>query len=121
MVAKSFPGRAGDGERGPDPPVDLPIARDLRPGFHGALDDLEVHIGELFDFVAHSVVQVSTAVSTANADLANAVIEREVLLDSHLLDLEESLPTLFARQQPMARDLRLMITAMRVLPQLERS
>ena len=116
VAAKGFPGSTGDGSGS-----DLPVARDLRPGFHGVLDDLDVQIGEVFDFVAGSVVQVSTAVSTANADLAHAVIERELLLDSHLLDLEGSLPTLFARQQPMARDLRLLITAMRVLPELERS
>src|SRR5438105_15916228 len=97
VAAKGFPGSTGDGSGS-----DLPVARDLRPGFHGVLDDLDVQIGEVFDFVAGSVVQVSTAVSTANADLAHAVIERELLLDSHLLDLEGSLPTLFARQQPMA-------------------
>jgi phosphate transport system protein len=97
------------------------VPHDLRPSFHNTLDDLDEHIGVLFDFVADSVVKVSTSVSTGNSELAHDVLARETLLDSHLVQLEESLPTLFARQQPVARDLRLLITAMRVLPELERS
>jgi phosphate transport system protein len=101
--------------------TDAPVTRDLRPGFHDALAELDARIAEVFTTVASSVVDVSTAVATADRELAGRVLEREAVLDDLVLGLEHSIPTFFVCQQPVARDLRLLITAARVLPELERS
>src|SRR5438067_28065 len=95
--------------------------RDLRTMFHGALDELDDQLAALVSLVADDVVLVSTAMATGDTSLASAVAAREPMLDRLVRTLERSLPAHFARQQPMAGDLRLLVTAVRLLPELERS
>jgi phosphate transport system protein len=93
----------------------------LRKRFHQQLEDIDTKVVRLFALVTESVAAATDSLLSVDADYARRLADRDSLVDK----LEEDLETLAERelfmQQPMAGDLRYLISVLRVVPELERS
>src|SRR2546421_701210 len=94
---------------------------DLRSSFHRGLDDLGHRIGALLSLVAVDVAASATILLTSDRLGAAALLAREREIDALQGELEATVIRQFALQQPMARDLRQLVCAVTLVPQLERS
>ena len=68
------------------------------------------------EILAHSL----ESVRTRDADLAKSTIERDKRLDELEIELEEMATTTIALRQPMAKDLRTLLSAIKISATLER-
>lgn len=88
--------------------------------FHDQLSHLKKRLLEMSER-AEALVQASIeAVVDGDVDKAQAVIAGDRELDQLELELEEMAVQLLALQQPMARDLRFIISAIKITSDLER-
>ncbi len=93
----------------------------MRESFRHELKDLRLDTIRLGEFVAQAVQRVTVALAEADTDVAASVIEADKTIDSLYLDIETRSYELIAVQQPVARDLRLILAVLRVIQDLERS
>jgi phosphate transport system protein len=70
--------------------------------------------------VSESIVKSSKALLTADLKLAEEVIATDAKIDDYQHDLDTRIIDIIARQQPVASDLRALITALRMSADLER-
>jgi phosphate transport system protein len=70
--------------------------------------------------VSDSIVKSSKALLTADLKLAEEVIATDAKIDDYQHDLDTRIIDIIARQQPVASDLRALITALRMSADLER-
>jgi phosphate transport system protein len=70
--------------------------------------------------VTASMVKASKAVQTADLALAEEVIASDIKIDDFQHELDARIIDIIARQQPVASDLRALVTAMRMSADLER-
>lgn len=93
----------------------------LRIEYHQELDQLRSELVRLGAMVAETV-GIGTAV-LLDRDLAGAqrLIDGDDVIDTLSLEIEEECFRLLALQAPMASDLRLLLTTLRVVSELERS
>lgn len=89
------------------------------------------HFEEQLEHLSQKLVRLGAAVELAmdrsltalverDSDLARQVIEGDAEIDRLELEIDELCVELLALQQPMARDLRFIATAMKITPDLER-
>ena len=97
------------------------MAADLRSSFHACLDELNGKLASMFELVANSLAMFSDAAPVASPDLTAALADRELEADALYGEVEELVQWHLARQQAMGRDLRLLLTAVHIAPELERS
>ncbi len=92
----------------------------MRDAFHDQLDtvfdDLAVICGE----VERAVRLGTQALLTGDAELAEGVISSDVAIDRAREAVEETAFSLLSLQQPVARDLRTIVAALRMVTELER-
>ncbi len=93
----------------------------MRERFRHELKDLNKDTIRLGDFVAHTVQQVTVALAEADFEIAASVIKADETIDSLYLDIETRGYEMLAVQQPVAKDLRLILAVLRVIQDLERS
>ena len=93
----------------------------MRESFRHELKHLRLDTLRLGEFVAQAVQRVTVALAEADTNLAASVIEADKTIDSLYLDIETRSYELIAVQQPVARDLRLILAVLRVIQDLERS
>ncbi|MGH2699215.1 MAG: phosphate signaling complex protein PhoU [Actinomycetota bacterium] len=95
--------------------------RPLRAGFAFELEQLRLQV-EVMALRVDAALQHSTAVLlTGDRDLADGVIEGDDEIDDMLVSLTERCHDLLGRQNPMASDLRLVVSVIRILGDLERT
>ena len=70
--------------------------------------------------MAQSIERSTVAFNKSDVALADTVIAHDPEIDQAALELEELLITIMARQQPVARDLRIVVSALRITASLER-
>lgn len=92
----------------------------LRSGFEHELATITGRVGELGDFVRRMAADAVTAVVEGRLELAEDVIRRDDIADEMDLAIETAAVRCIALQQPVARDLRLLATALKVISDLER-
>lgn len=73
------------------------------------------------NLVDSAIARATTALLDADLHLAENVISGDEKVDDLQRDLEDRAITLLARQQPVARDLRIVVTSLRMSADLERS
>ncbi len=78
------------------------------------------HIAEMGGLAERMLVDAVTALVRVDTHLAQAVISTDLRLDALQRRVEEDTISLIARRQPMARDLRDVVTALRVSIDMER-
>ncbi len=93
---------------------------EIRRHFHEDLVDLHRDVGRLAALASESIQAATAAVLDFDLTGAQAVVDNDVLLDELTHDMEERVLLLLARQQPMAKDLRELVTTLRVIHELER-
>lgn len=92
----------------------------MRPGLEQAVEDLQedmIHIGTLVENAIKNSVE-----SLVNRDLemARKIIANDAEIDELERIIEVKCMTLIARQQPLAKDLRTIATALKMITDLER-
>lgn len=92
----------------------------MREEFHIQLNGLREQLAEMSDAAAAAMRSADTAVLEADVDLARQVLEADVELDRARDRCEESAQQLLALQAPVARDLRLVLTALYCAEKIER-
>ena len=97
------------------------IMPDYRAAFHQELQKIEIHVIQLFVFVAEDIGVATDALLGRNPEGFRIVSERETLIDGLYRQVENLLNKELLLEAPVAADFRLLITMVRVVPELERS
>jgi phosphate transport system protein len=92
----------------------------MRNQFHDDLDTISDQLVELTRLAGSAISRATTALLDADVHLAESVIEADRKLDDIRVELDDLAISLLARQQPVATDLRIVVTAMHMSSDLER-
>ena len=92
----------------------------MRDAFHEELDAIQATLVTMGEMVSVAMSRSSEALLKADLKLAEQVISDDEKLDSIQHDLEARAINLMARQQPVAQDLRILVTSLRMSADLER-
>lgn len=92
----------------------------IRSVFQDELDNVSQSLVDLTTMVSTSVVKASKALQTADLSLAEEVIATDNKIDDYQHELDARIIDIIARQQPVASDLRALVTALRMSADLER-
>ena len=95
---------------------------DARRGLHQSLDQIRDDIVRLGGMVSEAIAAGTQALLDGDLTAAAALIEGDDVLDDLTCAIEEHVYQLFALQQPiLSGDLRVLITALRMTAEIERS
>ena len=94
---------------------------EARRNFHQALDELKQQIVHFATQIADGIPAVTRALLESDLDLARRLIEGDDELDRLSFQIEENCLKLLALQQPMASDLRALVSAVKLNWELERT
>ncbi len=97
------------------------MPEELRLAFHRDLQTIDEKVVHLFALVAEGLAKATDAFLSGDRDAAREVVAKDKLIDSLYHDVEDLVQHQFALQGPMARDLRFLLTVLRIVPELERS
>ena len=92
----------------------------MRDIFTAELTALGEDLTAMSRLVQSAISSAGTALLTADLGLAEAVIADDYTIDAIERDLDERCVALIAQQQPVARDLRVVVSALRMSSSLER-
>ena len=92
----------------------------MREVFHQSLEDVQGRLVEIAELVTVAIDKATRAFSTSDVALAEEVIEADAVIDEKAVALDELAIEILARQQPVARDLRIVVSALRMSASLER-
>ena len=92
----------------------------LRTAFQDELDGVTQTLSELSTLVSGAITQATHALLTADLSEAEAVIAADDRVDEIQHELDARIIDIIARQQPVASDLRALVTALRMSADLER-
>ena len=98
----------------------LPGRRE-RQEFDRELEAIEAKVVELFAMVAEDLPRATDALLNGNTEAVRALAERDRVIDALYPTIEELADREILLQQPVASDLRFLISVLRVVPELERS
>ncbi len=98
----------------------LPGRRE-RQEFDLELGTIEAKVMELFAMVAEDLPRATDALLNGDSEVARALAERDRAIDALYPTIEDLADREILLQQPVASDLRLLISVLRVVPELERS
>ncbi|KAB2347942.1 phosphate signaling complex protein PhoU [Actinomadura rudentiformis] len=92
----------------------------MRDAYHEELDSLSDKLVEMTRLVRSAMARAVTALLDADLRLSEEVISGDEQVNKIDTEIEETVFDLMARQQPVAGDLRTLITALRMSGDLER-
>jgi phosphate transport system protein len=92
-----------------------------RHEFHEALESVRVEIVRLGAMTTETVGRGTEALLSKDLHAAQAIIDADDIIDELSVHIEEQIFRLFALQNPIASDLRFLISSMRIVSELERS
>ncbi|HEX3816136.1 MAG TPA: phosphate signaling complex protein PhoU [Mycobacteriales bacterium] len=92
----------------------------MRDTFHDELDQIGQELVEMSRLVAAAMSRATSALLDADITLAEQVISDDTRVDATYRDLEERALDVLARQQPVATDLRTVVTTLRMITDMER-
>jgi phosphate transport system protein len=92
----------------------------MRDAFHDDLDTITDQLVEMTRLAGSAISRATTALLDADVHLAETVIAADDDLDAIRTELDALSIDLLARQQPVATDLRIVVTSMRMSSDLER-
>jgi phosphate transport system protein len=94
---------------------------EARSQFGAQLSDIKQRLVELGSLVTENLRRAGEAMREGKLDLIPHVRETDGLIDARFLELEREVFETLARQQPVARDLRFLVSATRIIYEQERS
>src|SRR5450759_3214417 len=92
----------------------------MRNTFHEDLAKISDQLVEMTRLAGTAMPRATTALLDADLHLAETVIAADEQIDALRRELDDRAIDLLARQQPVATDLRMVVTAMRMSADLER-
>ncbi|QTX03977.1 phosphate signaling complex protein PhoU [Agromyces archimandritae] len=92
----------------------------MREVFQQELAEVQERLVEIAELVANSIDKATRAFNESDVGLAEEVIADDDRIDARAVALDELAITILARQQPVARDLRIVVSALRISASLER-
>ena len=92
----------------------------IRSVFQDELDHVSQSLVDLTAMVSTSMSKATTAILSCDLKLAEEVIATDVKIDDYQHENDSRIIDIIARQQPVARDLRALVTALRMGSDLER-
>lgn len=92
----------------------------MREVFHQSLEDVQGRLVEISELVATAIEKATQAFGSSDVSLAEEVIDADSIIDEKAVALDELAIEILARQQPVARDLRIVVSALRMSASLER-
>ncbi len=97
------------------------MSDDLRKEFHQHLDDLRAGITNLAASVTETIPRATQVLLDGDLEGAEYLIQADDEIDKRSHELEERCYELLALQAPMAGDLRRLVTAVKMIGEIERS
>jgi phosphate transport system protein len=92
----------------------------MREVFQQELREVQDRLVEIATLVAGSIESATLAFNESNVALAETVIAADDKIDALAAELDELAIQILARQNPVARDLRVVVSALRISASLER-
>ena len=92
----------------------------MREVFQQELAEVQDRLVEIAALVEIAIENATTAFNESNVSLAERVIAEDEKIDRASLALDELAINILARQQPVARDLRIIVSALRISSSLKR-
>lgn len=92
----------------------------MREVFQQELHEVQSRLVEISKLVTISIENSTNAFGNSDVVLAEQVIDEDARIDELALSLDELAIQILARQQPVARDLRVVVSALRISASLER-
>ena len=92
----------------------------MRDTYHDELDAISSSLVEMANLVGSAMSRATTALLDADLTLAEMVIANDDSVDALYRETEARAFDLLARQQPVASDLRVLVTSLRMVADLER-
>ena len=92
----------------------------MRDMFHEELEGINTSLLGMASLVREALEQSCTALANSDLSIAERVIAADDAIDHTQHDLDARIINLMARQQPVASDLRALVTAFRISADLER-
>ncbi|HEY4151934.1 MAG TPA: phosphate signaling complex protein PhoU [Pseudolysinimonas sp.] len=92
----------------------------MREVFQQELREVQDRLVEISTLVADSIERATESFNESNVALAETVIADDKKIDELAAELDELAIQILARQQPVARDLRIVVSALRISASLER-
>ena len=97
------------------------MPEELRQEFHRDLERINRQVVGLFALVGECVAGATDALLSGDREAAKVLVARDQMIDDTYRDIEELVQRQLSLQSPMARDLRFLLTVLRIVPELERS
>jgi phosphate transport system protein len=95
--------------------------RHERQQFDRELGAIDAKVIDLFGMVAEDLPRATDALLNGNSEVARTLAERDRIIDALYPTIEDLADHEILLQQPVASDLRFLISVLRVVPELERS
>ncbi|MEO7147190.1 MAG: phosphate signaling complex protein PhoU [Terrimesophilobacter sp.] len=92
----------------------------MREVFQQELREVQERLVEIAELVEVSIENATRAFNESNVSIAETVIADDHKIDELTVNLDELAINILARQQPVARDLRIVVSALRISASLER-
>jgi len=92
----------------------------MRDTYHDELDAISSSLVEMANLVGSAMSRATTALLDGDLHLAEQVITADEAVDARYREVEARAFDLLARQQPVASDLRVLVTSLRMVADLER-
>jgi phosphate transport system protein len=97
------------------------MPEEIRTGFRRELKEIDDKVIRLFALVSEGVGAATDAFLSGDREAANSLVDSDKVIDELYCDVEELVQRQFALQSPMARDMRFLLSVLRIVPELERS
>ena len=88
--------------------------------FHDELDTLRSDVIRLGAMAGEAIEAATNAFLTSDLAAVERIVAEDHLIDDLTHDMEQRICLLLAQQQPMAADLRMLVTVLRVIHEIER-
>lgn len=98
------------------PPMD-----NVRRNFHQTLEEIRQEMVQMAALVTEGIPRATETLLSGNLTEAQEIVDGDDPLDARAVELEETCYQVLALQQPMASDLRGIVTAIRMIAEIERS
>lgn len=92
----------------------------VRKEFTMQIEDVKKKVLEMGDLVEETVEATMTALKTQDLDLAREICENDLVINQLEIEIEEKCMMLLALQHPLAKDLRIIASALKIITDLER-
>ncbi len=97
------------------------VMENVRKSFHQSLEEIRHEMVQMAAMVTEGIPRATEAMLAGDMTEAQSIIDGDDPLDAKAIELEETCYQQLALQQPMAGDLRSIVTALRMVAEIERS